>query len=336
MHYGGKPQKTNEQFQKELSEKIIDENGQPKLVNLEPYKTSSTKIKFKCLICGNEFYKEPTYVLSNKYKYSCPECYNKNRNSDKRNSLDKVKNTINNIIDEDGNQKYKLLSNEYKNNRTKLHLLCNKCNLEFTIRYNDLQNNHGCPKCGHEKGISNIRKTLEEFKLDVKNNPLGDGDDYEVLSEEYTSNKDDILMKHKLCGNSFLVSPNNFLDRMNRCPFCKFSKGETFIYNFLKRNNIEFVSQKRFSSCKDKRELPFDFYIPDLNLCIEYDGMQHFEKCNFTGKMSDCIINEKMEIIKKHDQIKNNFCKENNIKLVRFNYKQSFSKIENELNELIK
>lgn len=60
--------------------------------------------------------------------------------------------------------------------------------------------------------------------------------------------------------------------------------------------------------------LPFDFYLPFYNLCIEYDGELHY-RCSemFGGQKS-------LDRIKRHDDIKTKWCKENNIKLLRIHY----------------
>ena len=64
------------------------------------------------------------------------------------------------------------------------------------------------------------------------------------------------------------------------------------------------------------------FTIPELNYCIEYDGRQHFEPVfDFGGDY-------RFEKIKKHDEIKNIYCLEHNIKLLRISYKDN---IENKL-----
>lgn len=59
------------------------------------------------------------------------------------------------------------------------------------------------------------------------------------------------------------------------CPHCKTSKGERRVEQYLKENNIEYNKQYKFKDCKDIRCLPFDFYLPNHNTCIEYDGEQH-------------------------------------------------------------
>lgn len=103
------------------------------------------------------------------------------------------------------------------------------------------------------------------------------------------------------------------------------SSMEMFISQILKNNNIDFIHQKRFSDCKDIFELPFDFYLPKLNILIEYDGSQHYEKNHFYNSLED------FEKIKRHDEIKTMYAEQHNIMLVRFNYKQNKDEIEKEL-----
>ena len=98
------------------------------------------------------------------------------------------------------------------------------------------------------------------------------------------------------------------------CPKCKSSRGEQLIINFLKNNNIKFVFQKKFENCKYKRLLSYDFYLPDKNICIEFDGIQHFKPINkFGGEQG--LLNRQ-----NNDEIKNIYCHTNNIKLIRIKY----------------
>lgn len=101
------------------------------------------------------------------------------------------------------------------------------------------------------------------------------------------------------------------------CPKCrKSSNGENRIRIFLKNNKIKFEEQKKFDGCKYKRKLPFDFYLPKYNSCIEFNGEQHYKEVrdNFFGKK----YNLKERIMK--DEIKISFCKENNIPLLIIPY----------------
>ena len=63
----------------------------------------------------------------------------------------------------------------------------------------------------------------------------------------------------------------------------------------------------------------FDFYLPKFNACIEYDGEQHFRPVLFSRSMDPIAYFEKL---KRHDGIKNDWAKKNNINLIRLNYKQ--------------
>jgi very-short-patch-repair endonuclease len=114
-------------------------------------------------------------------------------------------------------------------------------------------------------------------------------------------------MSHHLCGIG--------------CPSCRFSKGETKIHNWLSSNNIQFIPQYKFEDCKNIRKLLFDFYLPSQNLCIEYDGEQHFKQKEYTGKKCN------LEYIQKNDSIKNLFCESNGIELLRIPYNK-YRKIE--------
>jgi very-short-patch-repair endonuclease len=83
------------------------------------------------------------------------------------------------------------------------------------------------------------------------------------------------------------------------------------VETYLKRKNINYTWQKKFDDCKNINKLPFDFFLPDYNTIVEFDGVQHFEPVKkFGGE-------EHFKRIKKHDEIKNNYCKDNNINLIR-------------------
>ena len=86
------------------------------------------------------------------------------------------------------------------------------------------------------------------------------------------------------------------------------SKGNEKIKEILQQANIPFEIEKTFPTCKDVKEMPFDFYVNDKYL-IEYDGIQHFEESIFD-----------YEYTHKHDIMKSQWCKENNIPLIRIPY----------------
>lgn len=115
------------------------------------------------------------------------------------------------------------------------------------------------------------------------------------------------------CGRQTKVLASNLITgNTQSCGLCgNNSHGNLKIAQILKDNNITFEQEKRFDTCKDKSYLPFDFYVNNQYL-IEYDGKQHFLN---TGSFY-----EDYENIHRRDNIKNQWCKDNNIPLIRIPY----------------
>ena len=113
----------------------------------------------------------------------------------------------------------------------------------------------------------------------------------------------------------------------NGCPQCQESKGERQVRQWLENKNIIYTYQKTFKDCKYIKVLPFDFYISKYHACIEYDGKQHFEPVDFAGRGEEWAL-QQFEKTQYHDKIKNQYCKNNNITLLRIPY---FKNVEEEL-----
>ena len=111
------------------------------------------------------------------------------------------------------------------------------------------------------------------------------------------------------------------------CKFCSLrnSRGEFLIKTYAEKNNHEFFHNHTFPDCKHKGLLFFDFYFPKYNMCIEFDGIQHFEINKYFGG------EKSFEDQKIRDEIKNEYCIKNNIKLIRINFKE-ITKISEILN----
>ncbi|MDP2692708.1 MAG: zinc-ribbon domain-containing protein [bacterium] len=123
-------------------------------------------------------------------------------------------------------------------------------------------------------------------------------------------------------GHSFKSSisnrnVNNNNEDGSRCSVCSESKGERMIVKILLNNNIKYERQQKFDGCVNKILLRFDFYLPNINICIEYDGELHFEAKDFFGGI------KRLKEIQKNDGIKNEFCLKNNIPLLRISYKEN-------------
>lgn len=191
---------------------------------------------------------------------------------------------------------------------------CTDCGRVFKARVHDLQRFKGlCQYCT----FSNKNKNDDEFKYQIQTIV---GNEYSFL-EPYTNARTKIKVRHNKCGHEYYVTPHNFL-RGKRCPMCNESRGELYISELLKSMKIEFISQYKFSDCFNDRELPFDFYLPDYNLCIEYDGEQHYKPIEHFGGVTKFT---KQQI---KDNIKTNYCRKHHIKLLRIPYTTKLDNIK--------
>lgn len=126
------------------------------------------------------------------------------------------------------------------------------------------------------------------------------------------------------CGNYCCKSSDKLVQGHTKSCGCMVSNGEELLQNIFLHEQIEFETQKTFEKCRNPKTnilLKFDFYLPKYNLCIEYDGIQHFEYSNHGWNTK-----EKFDQTQYRDSIKNKFCEENNINLIRIPYTE-FDKI---------
>jgi len=197
---------------------------------------------------------------------------------------------------------------DYVGSLTSVKIICPKHG-EFNQQPNMHVFGIGCKKCGGDRIAKSKFSNKDKF-IEKSQKIYGDLYDYSLVDYKHSKVKVKILCsKH----GEFEKKPCQHTNMKQGCPRCKSSKGETIIENFFKSNNINFVTEKRFPDCKDKRSLPFDFYLQELNLIIEFQGEQHYTpiKC-FGGEKS-------FEKIKFHDKIKKEYCINNNINFIELN-----------------
>lgn len=193
----------------------------------------------------------------------------------------------------------------FKDGRSyKLKLKCLNCGYEFErFSQHFIDSPHMCPKC-HPKMIKQTI-TIEEAQKRI--NDVYGSNYLTILDYKGNNTKTDVRCEK--CLNIFQAVPVSlWRGRVRGCPLCEKTKslGECSIERFLRQHNIQFRTQERFLGCKDKLCLPFDFFLPQFNVCIEFQGEQHFKKQS--SLWSEQLI--------KHDQMKRDFCKENNITLI--------------------
>lgn len=123
---------------------------------------------------------------------------------------------------------------------------------------------------------------------------------------------------HKAKGNAANVAiSKGWHDEATKHMHRIYSFGEMTIFKLLTQLDISFEVQKRFKTIKHKKPLPFDFYLPDFNLVIEYQGIQHFSEINRKQ-------NESLADIQLRDELKKVGAEENNLNYLAID--QSFEK----------
>jgi very-short-patch-repair endonuclease len=279
------------------------------------YNGSSTRIKLKCNLDNYEW--ETTYSNFINSKTGCFKC------SKHVLFKDEIEKNINRRLKEVNASLRKPYIHE--NNKSKIKLRCNVDGHEWDATYiNFINNNKGCAYCAKVLKLTQsdaekrVEKQCEKMRCKLLK-PF-------IYSKTSTT---EIILKCDICGYEWSVIYNNFMSRESGCPSCKESRGEKIISEILNDKNIKHSRQKKFENCKFLSHLPFDFYLPDYNICIEYDGIQHFKSFDFFGG------NEKLIERQKKDKIKDDYCLKNKINLIRISY-NDINNIENILNNYLR
>lgn len=277
--------------------------------SLVEYVNAKTKVKILCKEHGVFEQEADSHVRG----HGCKKC----KGGVKITKEEFVKNSINKHGD---TYDYSLV--EYKNNSTKIEIIC-KEHGKFEQTPNDHLTGYGCWKCGVNKRAKT--KTSNREKFIIKANKVHENK-YDYSKLIYVSSRKKVEVICNIHG-SFFQTANSHLNGSG-CPECGESKGEEKIKKFLLENKIVFERQKRFKDCKSKRTLPFDFYLPNQNICIEFDGRQHYLPGGFHKTQKS------FKTIKKNDEIKTNYCSGSNNRpvLIRISYKD-YTKIDEILKE---
>lgn len=288
--------RTHEEYIAELAVK------NPTLEVLEEYVDANTKILHRCLIHDYTWYIKPSNALMG---HGCKYCHGERIASSRTKTHDDyielLKNVTTDIVPLE----------EYRGMTTKILHACLRHSVEWeTIPYNILLG-CGCSECMKEKIGSKNKKDFEQYKKEL----LSCNPDI-VCIGEYTKSTEKALHMCKACGNQWYNLPSQILYGRG-CPKCNESYGEREIRIYLDKYGIKYDQQHKFDGCVDKKELPFDFYLPDYNTAIEYDGYQHFTPVQFFGGY------DTYQKLKTHDSIKDNYCKDNNITLLRISYNEN-------------
>jgi very-short-patch-repair endonuclease len=189
---------------------------------------------------------------------------------------------------------------------------CVKCDKYWKVRVYDIIRpdvTNGCLTCsGSEK------KTHEQYLIESQN--IHGKERYTYVTK-YTGSKDSITIQCNKCKRIFNKRADHHIIGSG-CDECYGGQsfGEYLVAKYLKEIEMEYILEHRFPDCKHILPLPFDFYLPEMLACIEFDGKQHYEAIEFFGGAKT------LEDTQMRDEIKNKYCQDKKICLLRIKYDQ--------------
>ena len=204
-----------------------------------------------------------------------------------------------------GKDRYDYSFVEYKDCKTKVKIIYNETGEVFEQT-----------PTGHLTGAPEniklaVRKTTEQFIKEA--NEVHDNK-YSYKKTNYIKNQIKVIIECPIHGE-FEQNPLSHIQGCG-CPNCNESKGEKEIVKYLDKNEISYYRQHKFKDCKNIFQLPFDFYLPKYRTAIEFDGKQHYQPVDHFGGL------ESYNRLKINDKIKNDYCEDNYINLIRIRYNQ--------------
>lgn len=283
---------TNHRFVEKAQKVHNDKYDYSKLV----YVNAKTKVCISCPKHG-DFYQLPSKHLSGN---TCPKCADEKRNinNTKRNDDFIAESKIIH------NNKYIYDKVEYINAKTNVCIICDKHG-EFLCTPNNHLRRKGCPKCVGKN------KTTEEWILEAK---IIHGEKYNYSKVNYKKSFDKVCINCFEHGDFWQVAQYHLSG--NGCTACKQSKLENETSLILNKLNVKYERQYKPLFLKNgKGYQSLDLYLPDFNIAIECQGIQHFKPVDFGGK-GEKWANKSFEEIKERDDKKIKKCLSNNIKMI--------------------
>ncbi len=285
------------------------------------YKNAKTKVLIICNDCNSEFWQTPDSHLNK--RCGCYNCGFKrfqdssNKNKFKKDSLLEVFNTVH-----QNKYSYEEVPEIIINVFEIISIKCLEHNLFFKQSINSHKRGSGCPICGRIKMKNKLVFTKETFlkKLYDKYPIHLHQSNFDNFIYVNNSTKGEIHCNE--CKRKYEVSPNNLMNGC-LCVCGSMSTYEKIIGDFLTQNNIIYEVQYKIHNCNNIKALPFDFAIfkdsekKELLYLIEYDGQQHNKPIPYFGGQIE------FDKLKYRDHLKNLYCENNHIKLIRISYKDN-------------
>jgi len=269
------------------------------------YLDARTNVEIVCPTHGS-FFQSPTAHLSQ--KQGCPKC-------GVTTSRVKRGKTIKDFVrdaEEAHGIRYDYSLSVYVNSSEKVAIRCLDHGVFWQLPLHHLKG-IGCPVCGTNRTANAKRRSKELFGSDARK---VHGERYDYSRVRYISSHSKVEIVCRKHG-SFKQTPASHISGRG-CPICSESQGEKLVARVLDDLGIKYVRQKKFDGCRLRKRLCFDFYIPDFNVAIEFDGIQHSEPRDFGGSKESAF--KEFEMTKIRDEVKNVYCEESGITLLRVNF----------------
>lgn len=268
---------------------------------------NNQQIEVGCPLC-NIYFKMRSYSFSN--GGNCKNCFSSGR---KKASLEEFTIKARKVHGD------KYTYSGYEGNKVKI-----MCPLhgEFLQDTRNHLMGEGCPRCSIEKQSCKVSDFLKDAE------PYLEDFEFEFPSDVIPATVP-IRIRCKKCNAVFEKKRREFLN-FPICPNCseKAYTGEKEIASFLTANNIPFESHKTFPDLSDQYPLSYDFYIPSMNLLLEYNGIQHYKRVPFFQRTEEAFRKQQL-----HDTMKREYAKNNNFAFMVISYKDDIRKcVESILN----
>lgn len=277
-------------------------------------KKGNDLVAIKCNVCGTIFYQSPKNHI-NSIQGGCPTCKYKYIAQNEKISFEDFK-TKATLIHKG---KYIYNKDTFTDMHSKVGVVCKKHGLFFTYPHNHLKGSN-CPACTNERISQNQTLSKDDF-LERSINKHGNKYDYSNVNYVSSGTKVEIVCP---IHGSFLQTPHNHW-KGEGCPLCaidnraftaRISLGEKKIAWFFDQNNIIYKKQYRIkdSNIKVRSYLLADYFLPEYNAIVEYNGEQHYKPISFFG--GEKVFKRQQE----RDMALRQYCKEHKIKLIEIPY----------------
>lgn len=201
---------------------------------------------------------------------------------------------------------------KYSGDKKYVDVYCTIHNYKFSTKPNWLHHGSNCQKCYNDRRGLTLKKDVKVL-IEEMNEKHNRKYTYPYVEKEYKDNKSKITIVCPIHGE-FTQTINHHL-RGQGCDKCNESHLERFTEEWLKTNNIDYISQYRNYSILGYKSL--DFYLPKYNVAIECQGIQHFKSVEYFG--GDKSLKETIV----RDFSKYSVLKDNNIRLIYITLKSN-------------